>query len=98
MKLFASRPARRALEEGGLADVQEKPLEIEQRFTSFDDYWGPFLKGTGRAGRTSLRSPRSAQAARSAPARPPARHRADGAFTLKARACACAVPFPARRA
>lgn len=34
----------------GLTDVREQPLIIEQRFTSFDDYWKPFLGQTGAAG------------------------------------------------
>ena len=34
----------------GLADVQEKALVIDQAFSSFDDYWAPFLKGTGPGG------------------------------------------------
>jgi SAM-dependent methyltransferase len=34
----------------GLLAVGERPLEIEQRFNSFDDYWLPFLGGQGPAG------------------------------------------------
>jgi hypothetical protein len=34
----------------GLIDVQEHPLDIEMRFTSFEDYWRPFLAGQGPAG------------------------------------------------
>jgi len=34
----------------GLVNVEEKPLVIEQRFSSFDDYWQPFLGQTGAAG------------------------------------------------
>jgi len=34
---------------GGLADVRCEPLEIRTAFTSFDDYWCPFLGGTGPA-------------------------------------------------
>jgi SAM-dependent methyltransferase len=34
----------------GLVNVGEKPLVIEQRFASFDDYWQPFLGQTGAAG------------------------------------------------
>ena len=34
----------------GLVNVQEKPLVIEQAYTSFDDYWEPFLKGAGPGG------------------------------------------------
>jgi SAM-dependent methyltransferase len=34
----------------GLTNVQEKGLSIEQGFSSFDDFWAPFLKGTGPGG------------------------------------------------
>ena len=34
----------------GLERVEEKALVIDQRFASFDDYWGPFLKGAGPGG------------------------------------------------
>jgi len=34
----------------GLGDVSEEPLTIETRFSSFDDYWSPFLEGQGPAG------------------------------------------------
>jgi len=32
---------------GGLDDVRCEPIEILTEFTSFDDYWQPFLGGTG---------------------------------------------------
>lgn len=35
---------------GGLAEVEERPLEITTAFRSFDDYWQPFLGGQGPAG------------------------------------------------
>jgi len=34
----------------GLLAVGERPLVIEQRFASFDDFWRPFLGGEGPAG------------------------------------------------
>ena len=34
----------------GLSDVREAPLVIAQRFSSFADYWTPFLNGTGPGG------------------------------------------------
>jgi SAM-dependent methyltransferase len=34
----------------GLIDVDEQPLTIEMAFSSFDDYWLPFLRGQGPAG------------------------------------------------
>ena len=42
---FPRGAARRALEEGGPGQRPGKPLVIEQAFSSFDDYWGPFLRG-----------------------------------------------------
>jgi SAM-dependent methyltransferase len=36
--------------EGGLEHVHEQPLETEIRFSSFSDYWEPFLLGQGPAG------------------------------------------------
>jgi hypothetical protein len=35
--------------EAGLVDVGTDPLEIPTDFASFDDYWTPFLRGTGPA-------------------------------------------------
>jgi ubiquinone/menaquinone biosynthesis C-methylase UbiE len=71
----------------GLVNVQEKPLVIEQAFASFDDYWGPFLKGAGPGGAyvVSLTDDRRSQLE----ARMRKRllgSREDGAFILKARA------------
>ena len=34
----------------GLSDVAEDAIVIEQAFSSFDDFWGPFLKGVGPGG------------------------------------------------
>lgn len=34
----------------GLTEVAERPLSIETRFSSFQDYWAPFLDGQGPAG------------------------------------------------
>jgi SAM-dependent methyltransferase len=71
----------------GLADVQERALTIEQRYTSFEDYWAPFLKGAGPGGAyvVSLTEERR----RALAARLQERllgGRPDGAFTLRARA------------
>ena len=67
----------------GLDDVREEALVIEQRFSSFDDYWGPFLRGTGPGGAyvASLADERRRQLAARLRSR-----LADGPFTLKARA------------
>jgi len=36
--------------QAGLMDVNEEPLVVTPRFTSFDDFWEPFLLGQGPAG------------------------------------------------
>ena len=34
----------------GLLDVREEPVVIPLTFSSFDDFWSPFLEGQGPAG------------------------------------------------
>lgn len=36
--------------QSGLADIREQPLDVTLKFTSFRDYWDPFLLGQGPAG------------------------------------------------
>jgi len=36
--------------QGGLENVEERPLDVEMKFQSFADYWEPFLLGQGPAG------------------------------------------------
>jgi hypothetical protein len=36
-------------EHAGLCDVETHALEIPTEFRTFDDYWSPFLQGTGPA-------------------------------------------------
>jgi hypothetical protein len=80
----------------GLDRVEEQGIAIELSFTSFDDYWTPFLDGQGPAGvyATSLSDAnRDALAAR-------LRDRLvattpDGSFTLHARAWAVKGTVPA---
>ena len=38
------------MREHGLQDVIEEGLTIETRFSSFDDFWTPFLENQGPAG------------------------------------------------
>lgn len=38
-----------AFEAAGLQDVQDGAIELPMHFDSFDDYWSPFLGGTGPA-------------------------------------------------
>lgn len=73
----------------GLGGVEEEPIIIELAFTSFDDYWRPFLGGQGPAGAYvgSLSDTRCA----ALEARLRDRligARGDGPFTLRARAWA----------
>ena len=71
----------------GLTDVQERSLTIEQRYSSFDDYWAPFLKGAGPGGAyvVSLTEERRRELEARLRKRLLA-NRADGRFTLNARA------------
>ena len=82
----------------GLQDVQEHALTIEQRYTSFEDYWAPFLKGAGPGGAyvVSLTEERR----RALETRLQVRligGRPDGAFTLKARAWCVRGNVPANQ-
>lgn len=47
--ICAPEPLRALFEGAGLGDVDDTALEIEMRFTDFNDYWGPFGDGTGPA-------------------------------------------------
>jgi SAM-dependent methyltransferase len=71
----------------GLINVEEKPLVIEQGYTSFADYWTPFLKGAGPGGAyvVSLPEERRKQLEDRMRTRLLG-NRQDGAFILKARA------------
>jgi len=87
MKLSREGQLGELWKKAGLINVQESPLVIDQAYASFDDYWGPFLKGAGPGGAfvVSLSEDRRQQLE----ARMRKRvlgNRQDGAFTLKARA------------
>ena len=72
----------------GLGDVRCEPIEISTTFAGFDDFWRPFLGGTGPAPSyvASLGADRRAVLARKIEASlPPGQ---DGAITLTARAWA----------
>ena len=72
--------------QAGLGEVREQALTIEQQFTSFDDYWDPFLKGAGPGGAYVVSlgdEPRKRLEARMR--KRLLGDRADGAFTLKAK-------------
>jgi hypothetical protein len=87
MKLSRQGQLGELWRKAGLLNVEEQPLVIEQAYSSFLDYWEPFLKGAGPGGAyvVSLPEPRRQQLE----ARMRARllgERHDGAFVLKARA------------
>jgi SAM-dependent methyltransferase len=81
----------------GLEQVEERPLTVDLPFASFDDYWAPFLGGQGPAGAwaASLAAPARAALAARLRARLVG-PRADGPFTLRARAWAVRGVVPAR--
>jgi SAM-dependent methyltransferase len=63
MPLCAAGQLTALWQEAGLRDVQEVALTVALHFTSFDDYWGPFLLGQGPAGAyASALSPESRRA------------------------------------
>jgi SAM-dependent methyltransferase len=87
MKLTRQGQLGELWRKAGLINVREAPLTIEQKYASFDDYWGPFLKGAGPGGAyvVSLSDERRTELE----ARMRKRllgDRQDGAFTLEARA------------
>ncbi len=43
------KPLMEILEHSGLHDVEVRAIDIPAAFDSFDDYWAPFLGGTGSA-------------------------------------------------
>jgi SAM-dependent methyltransferase len=50
MPLAGQGELKALLRSQGLADVEERQLEVDMTFASFDDYWQPFLSGQGPAG------------------------------------------------
>jgi SAM-dependent methyltransferase len=74
--------------EGDLGDVRCEPIEIRTEFASFEDYWRPFLGGTGPAPSyvASLDANRRAILARNL--EETLRPEPDGTITLTARAWA----------
>ena len=94
-KMPLGRPGKlaEAFRAAGLDAVEEKAIDTPLHFTSFDDYWRPFLLGTGPAGAYVAKlSPdrRDALAARFR------KRLGDGPFDLKGRAWAVKGTVPAR--
>ena len=87
MKLSREGQLGELWKKAGLVNVQEKPLAIDQTYASFDDYWGPFLRGAGPGGAYVVSL--SEERRRQLEARMRKRllgNREDGVFVLEARA------------
>ena len=73
----------------GLEKVEETTIELQMDFTSFDDYWLPFLQGVGPLGAyVKDLSPESRDTLREALRNRLLGGKDDGPFTLGARAWA----------
>jgi SAM-dependent methyltransferase len=83
MKLCRQGELSELWRKSGLAGVREEAVVIEQAFSSFDDYWQPFLAGVGPGGAyvASLSKERSSALGERLRARWPG-----GPFALRARA------------
>jgi len=53
-QICAPGPLRAAFEDAGLQEVEVRAIEVPTIFTSFDDYWTPFLSGTAPAPRYAM--------------------------------------------
>jgi SAM-dependent methyltransferase len=74
---------------GGLSHVDEQPITIDLPFSSFEDYWDPFLGGQGPAGGYLVSLPGAKRDALEARLRTRLLGaQTDGPFTLRARAWA----------
>ncbi len=79
----------------GLKDVVEIPITIQMEFKSFDDYWNPLLTGTGPAGVYTVELPEDKrEKLRLALKKRHLENRADGAYSLPARALAVRGTVP----
>lgn len=86
MKLTREGQLGELWRKAGLVNVQEKPLVIDQAFSSFEDYWGPFLTGVGPGGAYVVSLPLERRVQLEARLRKRLLgNRDDGAFVLKAR-------------
>jgi ubiquinone/menaquinone biosynthesis C-methylase UbiE len=87
MKLSRQGQLGELWRKGGLVNVQEQAVTIDQAYASFEDYWGPFLKGAGPGGAyvVSLSEERRRQLETRVRKRVLGKP-SDGPFTLKAKA------------
>ena len=74
--------------EAGLTAVTIAPIEIETRFASFEDYWGPFTLGAGPAPGYCASLPEDKRAALKARLKQDVAGEGDGAVNFVARAWA----------
>jgi SAM-dependent methyltransferase len=82
-------PALRALfETAGLSDVDVEPVDVPTVFEDFDDYWTPFLGGTGPAPAYTMGLPPDKRDALREGIRSRLPAEADGTIALTARAWA----------
>ena len=87
MKLSRHGQLGEVWNKAGLTEVREQPLVIDQTFKSFEDYWGPFLTGAGPGGAYVVSLPEERRRALESRLRERLLgNRADGPFTLKAKA------------
>ena len=71
----------------GLINVKEEPLVIDQAYSSFNDYWDSFMRGAGPGGAYVVSLPEDRRSQLEARMRKRLLgDRADGPFTLKAKA------------
>jgi SAM-dependent methyltransferase len=74
--------------DAGLKGVEVRPIDVPTRFTSFDDYWQPFLGGQGPAPAYAMSLDETARAALRDRIREHLPTAADGSISLIARAWA----------
>jgi ubiquinone/menaquinone biosynthesis C-methylase UbiE len=87
MKLSHRGQLGEAWKKAGFVNVQEAPLEIDQAYSSFNDYWEPFTKGAGPGGAYVVALPLDRRQQLEARMRKRLLgDRQDGLFTLTARA------------
>ena len=86
--LCRPEPLRALFTGAGLGDVEVEEIVVPTVFTDFDDYWTPFLGGTGPAPAYAAQLPEEARAALRKSLRSRLPTEADGSIHLTARAWA----------